>query len=403
MSKTPARRAVVLVIDACGIGALPDAAAYGDEGTNTLAHLARDLGGLELPALGALGLGNVLELTGVPASAAPAIHGRLSPLGPGKDSISGHWELMGVTLAQALPTYPQGFPPELIDRLRRATGHELICNRPDDGLTAIECYGEEHLRSGALILYTSQDSVLQLAAHEQRLAASELYEVCRRARGAMSGKDAVGRVIARPFRGVPGQFVRTAGRRDFSLEPPSRSYLEELREAGCEVAGVGKIDDLFAGRGVSRSHAGATNAQALSAVRELLAEGHGGLIFANLIETDQVYGHRKDREGFAAALVAIDGAVNEIVAGLEDGDLLVVSADHGVDISHAGTDHTREHVPLLAVTGAMIDSAGRDGTAPRVHGGGFRHDGAMADVGASVLRWLTGRDARELPGEPFLS
>jgi phosphopentomutase len=393
------RRAFVLVIDACGVGSLPDAASYGDAGTNTLGHVAEAVGGLQLPALQALGLGSILPLLGVPASADPAIHGRLHPLGPGKDSISGHWELMGVVLERALPTYPDGFPPQLVSRLVEAMGHEVICNRPDNGLAAIEEFGPEHLRGGALILYTSQDSVLQLAAHDEVLSQQELYRTCAAARAVMSGEHAVGRVIARPFTGSVGTFERTPGRRDFAVTPPGRSYLQELRDAGVEVHGVGKIEDLFAGVGVSSSHPGATNAQALEAVEDLIARLPGGLVFANLIETDQLYGHRKDVVGFERALREIDGRLTGMLERLRSGDLLIVTADHGVDPTHPGTDHTREYSPLLAVTGEMLAR----GAASAGGLGGVRHDGPLADVGASVLRWLTGAAADALPGAAFLS
>ncbi len=392
------RRAFVLVIDACGVGALPDAAAYGDEGTNTLGHLADALGGLRLPTLQALGLGAVLPLRGVPPSEDPAIHGRLHPLGPGKDSISGHRELMGVVHERSLPTYPAGFPPQIVSLLVHATGHEVICNRSDNGITAIEEFGSEHLRTGALILYTSQDSVLQLAAHIEKVPVEELYRACAAARAAMSGEHAVGRVIARPFTGAAGAFTRTHGRRDFALTPLERSYLQELQAAGVEVHGVGKIHDLFAGVGVSVSHDGATNARALHVVAELLMRSGRALVFANLIETDQVYGHRKDASGFEGALREIDTYLGGMLERLREGDLLIVTADHGVDLAQPGTDHTREYAPLLAVTGEML--------ARRVSGGrlgGIRHDGPLADVGASVLWWLTGREARDLPGQAFIS
>ena len=400
------RRAFVLVIDACGVGALPDAARYGDEGTNTLAHVAEAVGGLQLPTLESLGLGSILPLRGVAAANDPAIHGRLRPLGAGKDSISGHWELMGVSLAQPLPTFPQGFPPEVLARLVDAMGHDVICSRPDNGLAAIEEFGAEHVRTGALILYTSQDSVLQLAAHVGRVPVDELYRACEAARAAMTGECAVGRVIARPFTGEEGAFVRTEGRRDCALSPPSRSYLEELCDAGVAVHGVGKIDDLFAGVGVGESHPGATNARALDSVEELLVELECGLVMANLIETDQVYGHRKDVRGFAGALVEIDARVGRMLDEMRKGDLLVVTADHGVDPAHPGTYHTREYAPLLAVTGEML-ARRRSGATGGM--GGFRHDGALADVGASVLRWLAGREAQErsradgLPGDAFVS
>jgi phosphopentomutase len=392
------RRGIVLVIDACGVGALPDAASYGDEGTNTLAHLADAVGGLELASLQSLGLGSILALRGVPATPHPAIHGRLHALGPGKDSVSGHWELMGVVLERALPTYPRGFPSAVIARLERAMGRSVICNRPDNGLTAIEEFGAEHLESGALILYTSQDSVLQLAAHTGRVGVADLYRACEAARGAMRGADAIGRVIARPFTGEEGAFTRTGGRRDFALAPPRRSYLEELQNAGLAVHGVGKIADLFAGVGITSSHPGATNAEALASVDGLLEELDGGLVFANLIETDQVFGHRKDVLGFERALVELDRHVAGLLGRLREGDLLILTADHGVDPTHPGTDHTREYAPLLALTGEMAQRRAAGGRL-----GGARHDGPLADVGASVLAWLGHRGAPDLPGASFIS
>ena len=397
MDRGYARRAFVLVIDACGVGELPDAAAYGDAGTNTLAHLAEELGGLELPILGSLGLGSIVPVLGVSPSIDPAIYGRLHPLGPGKDSITGHWELMGVVAEQALPTYPQGFPRPLVERLVAVSGHGVICNRPDNGLAAIEEFGAEHLRTGALILYTSQDSVLQLAAHVERVPVEDLYRACAVVRTAMSGEHAVGRVIARPFTGEPGAFSRTEGRRDFALAPPGRSYLQALQDAGVEVHGVGKIQDLFAGVGVSVAHPGATNARALLEMEDLAEALQRGLVFVNLIETDQLFGHRKDAAGFYGALREIDSRVGMLLERLCPDDLLIVTADHGVDIAHPGSDHTREYAPLLAVTGEML--ARRTSGSPL---GGSRHDGALADVGATVLRWLADRDAPELPGEPFL-
>jgi phosphopentomutase len=399
MTQRQDRRAFVLVIDACGVGELPDAASYGDVGTNTLAHLADAVGGLELPVLQRLGLGSILPLRGVAPSADPALHGRLHPLGPGKDSISGHWELMGVIAQHPLPTYPEGFPPDVIATLVRETGHQLICNRPDSGLAAIEEFGAEHLRTGALIIYTSQDSVLQLAGHVEQVSVDELYRACAAARAALSGEHAVGRVIARPFTGAEGVFMRTDGRRDFALAPPARSYLQELQDAGVQVHGVGKIHDLFDGIGVSASHPGATNARALAEVHKLLGSLSGGFVFANLIETDQVYGHRKDPGGFYRALREIDASVGEMLAHVRHNDLLIITADHGVDMTHPGTDHTREYVPLLAVTGEML---ARDvGSGGRL--GGCRHDGPLADVGASALSWLADRRADGLPGDAFIS
>jgi phosphopentomutase len=392
------RRALVVVMDACGVGALPDAAGYGDEGTNTLAHVAEAVGGLQVPALAQLGLGSIVALQGVPAVGDPAIHGRLHPLGPGKDSATGHWELMGAVLQRPMPTYPTGFPPEVIERLVAVTRREMICNRPYNGIAAIDDFGAEHLRTGALILYTSQDSVLQLAAHTERVTTQQLYETCAAVRTAMSGEHAVGRVIARPFAGVEGAFERTDGRRDFAVAPPGRTYLQELAQAGVAVHGVGKISDLFAGVGVAHSHPGASNAQALASVAGLLEELDEGLVFVNLIETDQIYGHRKDSQGFATALRQLDKHVARWVAGLREGDLLILTADHGVDPSHAGTDHTREYAPLLALTGGMARRRSIGGQYA-----GVRHDGPLADVGATALGWLAGRRAPRLSGESFIS
>jgi phosphopentomutase len=381
------RRAFVVVADACGVGALPDAEAYGDAGANTLGHVARAVGGLELPVLAGLGLGCILPLEGVAPADGPALHGRLAAQGPGKDSTTGHWELMGAIAPAPLPTYPDGFPDDVVCALERATGRRLLCNRPYDGIAVIDDFAAEHLRDGALISYTSQDSVLQLAAHVDRVSERELYELCAAARAVMCGEHGVGRVIARPFAGAPGAFRRTEGRRDLSIAPPGRTYLQELQDAGVPVHAIGKIHDLFAGAGIDCAHPGATNARALLETTRLVGELEHGLAFVNLVETDQIYGHRKDVAGFHRALRVIDGAVGAWLAVMRPGDLLVVTADHGCDPAAAHSDHTREYAPLLA----------------HFEGdGGRRHDGSLADVGASVLRWLTGRDAPGLPGRAFV-
>jgi phosphopentomutase len=381
------RRATVVVLDACGVGALPDAAAYGDAGSNTLVHLAEQVGGLRLPTLGRLGLGSIVPLSGVPPAPTPAVHGRLRPLGPGKESTTGHWELMGVVPERPLPTYPQGFPPEVMRALEDATGLRFCCNKPFSGTEVLEVYGAHHLETGEAILYTSADSVLQIACHVDRVSEQELYTACEAARGVMTGEHAVGRVIARPFEGSPGAFRRREGRRDYAVPPPGRSYLRELQDAGARVHGVGKIHDLFAGVGVDVKHAGATNAAGIAATTRLMGELESGLIFVNLVETDQVYGHRHDVAGFHQALIDIDAAVAEWLTLLRDDDLLILTADHGVDPTAPHTDHTREYAPLLA-TFASCDER--------------RHDGLLADVGASALRWIAGRDAPALPGEPFV-
>jgi phosphopentomutase len=380
------RRAFVVVIDALGFGPEPDAATYGDDGANTLLHLAEAVGGLDLPVLGALGLGNIAPLPGVPPASSPALHGLLHHDGPGKDSTSGHWELMGVVTEAPLPTYPQGLPEPLMQRLGDATGLPVCGGGVLDGLAALETFGARQLATGELIVYTSVDSVVQLAAHEDVLGQAALEDACAAARIALRGRDGVGRVIARPFRGAPGAFERTAGRRDFTLPPPGRSALDVLHEAGVPVHAVGKVDDLFAGRGIDTAHPGASNAAALAALDELVAGLDGGAVVANLIDTDQVHGHRKDVRGFHAALGEIDAAVGRWLDLLGSGDLLVLCADHGVDPAMAHSDHTRERVPLLA----------------RFAGdGGRRHDGAMSDVGASLVAWLTGTCDPGLRGRPF--
>jgi phosphopentomutase len=382
------RRAFVVVLDACGVGAAADAAEYGDAGANTLAHLAEHLGGVDLPALQRLGLGSILPLVGLAPADEPVVHGRLRPLGPGKDSTAGHWGLMGVAAARRPPTDPDGFPPDVIEIVRAAGGRGVICNRPDNGLKAIEDFGAQHVAEGELIIYTSQDSVLQIAAHIDVVAPEELYGICLRVRAGMTGEHAVGRVIARPFAGSEGGFERTDGRRDYALAPPARSYLQEVQAHGVPVHAVGKVAQLFAGVGIDVDHPGATNERALDATSELVAELDHGFVFTNLIETDQVYGHRHDFEGFAGALRRIDDRVARWLALLSEDDLLILTADHGCDLTSPRTDHTREQAPLLA------SFAGH---------GGRRHDGVLADVGASVLAWLAaGADAPDLPGRSFL-
>ncbi|MCD6727656.1 MAG: phosphopentomutase [Solirubrobacteraceae bacterium] len=381
-----ARRAFVVVIDALGAGAEADAADYGDGGADTLRHLATAVGGLRLPTLERLGLGCIARLRGVVPSRSPVLHGTLHHQGPGKDSTTGHWELFGVVASAPLPTYPGGLPRELVARLEHATGRGVCGGAAIDGLAAIAQLGERHLRTGELIAYTSVDSVVQLAAHEDVVSRAELEDACAAARGALTGDEAVGRVIARPFRGTPGAFERTAGRRDFALAPPERSHLDALGEVGVPVHAVGKVGDLFTGRGIDVVHPGATNAAALASIEGLVEGLDRGVVIANLVETDELYGHRKDVEGFHAALREIDAAIGRWLAVLRPADMLIVTADHGVDPAMAHADHTRERVPLLA------SFAGH---------GGRRHEGPMADVGASVLSWTAGRRDPELPGEPF--
>ena len=340
-------RAIVVVLDGVGVGQAPDAAAYGDAGADCLANCARAVGGLALPTLGRLGVGNLTEIEGTPPQPPAGACGRLIERSPGKDSTTGHWELMGVVLDHPMPTYPHGFPPELVTRFEAAIGRHVLGNYPASGTAIIEELGAEHLRTGFPILYTSADSVFQLAAHEDVIPIAELYRMCEIARGLLTGEDEVGRVIARPFTGTPGAFVRTPHRRDFSLEPPAPTLLDALKASGREVVGIGKIEDLFAERGLTASDHTATNAAGQAAALAAVARPFVGLLFVNLVECDQNYGHRRNPEGYAEALRAFDAWLPSLLARLGDGDVLFITGDHGTDPTWRGTDHTRESVPLL--------------------------------------------------------
>jgi len=347
-------RITVIVLDSLGVGALPDAAAYGDEGSNTLAHLAAAVGGLSLPHLEALGLGNITSVAGVPPAAAPAgAFGRMAEKSAGKDTTTGHWEMAGLVLVKPFPTYPHGFPPEVIAQFERATGRRALGNKPASGTVVIEEYGERHLATGDPIVYTSADSVFQIAAHEDVIPPEELYRICRIARSILTGEHAVDRVIARPFTGTPGHFVRTPRRHDFSLAPAGTTVLDLLSAAGLPVIGVGKIPDIFAGRGISVALPGNGNDELVTRTGEALRQTGKGLIFVNLVDFDMLYGHRNDAPGYARALERFDARLPEIYAAMRPDDLLVITADHGCDPTTPGTDHSREYVPLL-VTGDMV-------------------------------------------------
>ena len=380
-----ARRAFIVVLDAVGAGELPDAAAFGDEGSSTLAHVADAVGGLRLPHLQALGLGNVMPLAGCPPEAsAPSVAGRLRERSLGKDTTVGHWEIAGVVTERAFPTYPGGFPDDLLAAFSEATGRGVIGNVPASGTEIIERLGEEHQRTGKWIVYTSADSVFQIAAHETTVPLEELYAACRTARGLLTGEHAVGRVIARPFEGVPGAYVRTANRHDFSLEPPRPNYLSRIREAGERVTGVGKISDVFAGCDIDESHPTRSNAEGLARTIALAREDGSGLVFVNLVETDMTYGHRNDPEGFHRCLQEIDAAIPDLRAALGPDDLLLLTSDHGCDPTTASTDHSREYALLVAHV---------PGQEP-----GARHDGEFADVGATAAAWLGAQAGDGLPG-----
>jgi phosphopentomutase len=382
----------VIVLDAVGAGELPDAGQYGDEGSNTLGNVAKAVGGLDLPNMEALGLGNVEPLDGCPPQpGAPAVAGRLIERSKGKDTTTGHWELMGIVTAQAFPTYPHGFPHDVIDPFMHRTGRGVIGNKAASGTEIIQELGEEHQETGKWIVYTSADSVFQIAAHEETVPLDELYEACRIAREILTGKHAVGRVIARPFVGEPGNYVRTPNRHDFSLEPRKPNYLTLMREKGVKVYGVGKIGDIFAGQDVDESQPTKSNIEGIQVTERLLQELDEGFVFVNLVETDMLWGHRNDPVNFHRCLQDFDRRLSDLLEALRPGDLLVITSDHGCDPTTPSTDHSREHAMLLAYV------AGRNAA-------GQIHEGEFADVGATVNAWLGGKaPSRGIPGTPILT
>ncbi|MBW2702548.1 MAG: phosphopentomutase [Deltaproteobacteria bacterium] len=348
------RRVLLVVLDSVGIGELPDAADYGDAGAATIQHTADAVGGLKIPNLEALGLGRVAPISGVRAVDTPlGWCGKLAAQSPGKDTTTGHWEMAGIILDKPFSVYPDGFPPEIVDPFVAATGRGILANKAASGTVILEELGAEHLSSGKWILYTSADSVFQLAAHEDLVPIEELYEACRIARELLD-EHRVGRVIARPFIGEVGSFTRTYNRHDFSMKPSAPTVLTRLEEAGLPVVGVGKIHDIFAGEGVTRSVSTSGNADGLVKTEELLGDVDQGLIFVNLVDFDMLFGHRRNPEGYARALEAFDAFLPRLQAGLKDDDLLLLTADHGCDPSYIKhTDHTREYVPLLAWSPAL--------------------------------------------------
>ncbi len=342
------KRVFVIVLDSFGIGAAPDAEAFGDGGANTLSGVART-GKLHIPHLTALGLGNIDGVDAVAAVPAPlSTVARLSEKSNGKDTTTGHWELMGLVSERPMPTYPEGFPPEVMDAFCAATGRGALCNRPYSGTDVIRDFGKEHLETGKLIVYTSADSVFQIAAHEDIVPTEELYEICRTARRLLVGEHAVGRVIARPFTGTAeGGFTRTPNRRDFSLEPPADTMLDRLSGMGFDTIGVGKIGDIFAMKGLGASYPTHGNDEGMQQSTELLSKDFCGLCFVNLVDFDMVYGHRQDAEGYAAALTRFDAWLGTFLPALGKEDALIITADHGCDPTDDSTDHTREDVPML--------------------------------------------------------
>ena len=382
------RRAIVLVCDGLGVGEAPDAAAFGDAGARTLQHIVRD-GKPVIPHLTKLGLLHTMygeAPAGLPAPS--GAFGRLAEASAGKDSTTGHWELMGLTVPVAFPLYPEGFPPEVVERFEKAVGKKVLLNRPASGTEVIKQYGEEHMKTGRPILYTSGDSVFQIAAHEDVVPIETLYRWCETAREMLDGKHRVGRVIARPFVGKPGSFTRTHRRHDYTVPPDGPTLLDELEAQGKRVYGIGKIEDLFSGRGVAESVHTESNRDGLEKTVAALSGRDDDFVFANLNDFDTKFGHRNDPQGYARALEELDAFVPALLAGLGDGDVLMVTADHGGDPSDVSTDHTREFVPMVAA-------------GPRVRAGvdvGTR--ATFADLGATVAEHL---GVPPLAGASFLS
>lgn len=370
------KRAIIIVLDGVGIGAAPDAANYGDVGSDTLGNLSRAVGGFELPNLQRAGLGNIAPLAGVAPIDTPAgAWGIMVPHSAGKDSTTGHWEIAGVQLASPFPTYPHGFPPSIVNAFAERTGRGVIGNVVGSGTAIIDQLGPEHERTGSWILYTSADSVFQVAAHEGVIPLSELYAACEIARALLVVPNDVSRVIARPFVGSEGAYTRTKNRRDFSIAPPRETLLDVLAAAGVPRTGVGKVDDLFAGRGIT-SHHTASNADGIVCIRTWIEKAQSGLLFGNLVDFDQQFGHRNDVPGFYQALREFDAALPSFLSALREDDLLFITADHGNDPTTPSTDHARECVPLLAL--------GR-----RASGVTIGRRETFADLGATVAEWFS--------------
>jgi len=384
-------RVLLVVCDSFGVGAAPDAAAYGDAGSNTLGHVASAAGGLNAPNLAALGLGALTEVPGVPADAARpgTAHGKLTERSAGKDTTTGHWEMCGIVLDRPFPTYPKGFPPEVVERWERAIGRKVLGNKAASGTEIIEELGEEHLRTGRPILYTSADSVFQVAAHVRVVALEQLYEWCRIAREILDGDHRVGRVIARPFDGEPGSFFRRPERRDFSVPPPGPTVLDFVMKAGIPVCGVGKIGDIFAGQGLTEFRYSDSNDRGVDLSIEYLSRPSPCLVMTNLVDFDSKYGHRNDAPGYAKCVEAFDRRLPELVEAVGEG-LVFLTGDHGCDPTDASsTDHTREYTPVLVSGVRQGDAAVDLGTRP-----------VFSDLGATVADVL-GVTTEGLAGTSF--
>lgn len=380
------RRVILIVLDSVGIGAMPDAASYGDEGSDTLGNLARALGTLPLPNLASLGLGNLDDIPGTPPQKPLGSCGKMGLLSPGKDTMTGHWEMAGIILEKPFRTYPDGFPPHVIQAFESRIGRPVLGNKPASGTEIIKELGEKHIRTGFPIVYTSADSVFQIACHEEVVPLETLYRWCEIARSILVGDDLVARVIARPFIGEPGNFTRTGNRKDFSLPPIRPTLLDYAKKSGVHVTAVGKIEDIFSGRGIDEAIHTVNNSQGIEVIKSLLmspaakvsgaGEGPRHLVFANLVDFDMLYGHRNDVQGYARALLEFDSSLPAVISLLRPDDVLVVTADHGCDPVTPSTDHSREYVPLM-IYGEPIKEGIMLGTRE-----------SLSDLGATVAELL---------------
>lgn len=351
------KRIFIIVMDSVGIGEAPDAERFGDKGADTLGHIAERMNGLHMPNMGKLGLSNIRELKGIEKAEKPlAYYTKMMEASNGKDTMTGHWEIMGLNIKTPFQVFPEGFPEELLNELEKRTGRKVIGNKPASGTAIIEELGEEHMKTGAMIVYTSADSVLQIAAHEEIIPLDELYNICKIARElTLDEKYMVGRVIARPFVGEPGSFKRTPNRHDYALKPFERTVMSELKDAGFDVIAIGKISDIYDGEGVTKSLRTVSNMDGMDKLIETFDMDFTGISFVNLVDFDALYGHRRDPEGYGKALEEYDARLPEVFAKMQADDLLMITADHGNDPIAPGTDHTREYVPLLVYSKRMTE------------------------------------------------
>lgn len=383
------KRAIIIVMDSAGIGELPDAVNYGDTGSNTIGNIALQVEGFALPNMEKMGLGNIAEIKGVPARPdCTGCYGKMGEKSAGKDTTTGHWEMAGLILEKPFPVYPEGFPKEVVEEFENAVGRKTIGNVVASGTEIINRLGEEHIKTGCPILYTSADSVFQIAAHESVIPIEELYEMCEKARAILVGEHAVGRVIARPFEGEPGDFKRTSRRRDFSLNPIGKTVLDYACEKGYKVKAVGKIEDIFSKKGITDAVHTQDNMDGVERTLEYIKEDFEGMIFTNLVDFDMVYGHRNNVEGYGKALMEFDARIPEILSALHEDDLLIITADHGCDPTTPSTDHSREYVPIL-VYGKNLKQGVNLGTRS-----------SFSDLASTIAEYL--KLNASLQGESFL-